>query len=120
MGKYLSEWKINVEPSSLHFVQIFDDGAAVVFDRNTHKMVKYTLDGKLIYSWGTIGDFPGTLWGVHGMATDQEGTTPPGSRRVAKERPCSAGSLRTATPPSAWLCTHWCWCYRRPPLARKL
>ena len=45
----------------------------VVFDRNTHKLVKYDLEGRLIYSWGTIGDFPGTLWGVHGMATDQEG-----------------------------------------------
>jgi len=73
MGKYLREWKINVEPSSLHFIQIGDDGHAVVFDRNTHKLVKYDLDGKLIYSWGTIGDFPGTIWGVHGMATDQEG-----------------------------------------------
>ena len=73
MGNYIQEFKINVEPSSLHFVYIFDDGNPVVFDRNTHKMVKYTLDGKLIYSWGTIGDFPGTLWGVHGMATDQEG-----------------------------------------------
>jgi hypothetical protein len=26
-----------------------------------------------MYSWGTVGDFPGTLWGVNGMATDQEG-----------------------------------------------
>ena len=73
MGKYLSEWKINVAPSSLHFIQIGDDRHAVVFDRNTHKMVKYDLEGHLVYSWGTIGEFPGTLWGVHGMATDQEG-----------------------------------------------
>jgi hypothetical protein len=72
-GKYLSEWKFNVTPSSMHFVQIGDDRAAVVFDRNTHKMLKYDLEGHLIYGWGTIGDFPGTLWGVHGMATDQEG-----------------------------------------------
>ena len=43
------------------------------FDRNTHKMLKYDLDGRLIYSWGTVGDFPGTLWGVHGISTDQEG-----------------------------------------------
>jgi len=72
-GKYLREWKIDANPSSLHFIQIGDDGHAVVFDRNTHKLVKYDLDGRLIYSWGTIGDFPGTIWGVHGMATDQEG-----------------------------------------------
>jgi len=72
-GNYLDEWKINVSPSSLHFIQIGDDGHAVVFDRNTHKLVKYDLEGRLIYSWGTVGTFPGTLWGVHGMATDQEG-----------------------------------------------
>jgi hypothetical protein len=72
-GKYLSEWKITVRPSSLHFVVIGDDRKLVTFDRLTHKMLKYELDGRLIYSWGTQGDFPGTLWGVHGMATDQEG-----------------------------------------------
>jgi hypothetical protein len=72
-GKYLSEWKITVRPSSLHYVVIGDDRKLVTFDRNTHKMLKYELDGRLIYSWGTLGDFPGTLWGVHGMATDQEG-----------------------------------------------
>ncbi|MDG2090275.1 MAG: hypothetical protein P8J61_04085 [Gammaproteobacteria bacterium] len=72
-GNYLSEWSINVSPSSLHFIQIGADGHAVVFDRNTHKMLKYDLEGRLIYSWGTIGNFPGTLWGVHGISTDQEG-----------------------------------------------
>jgi DNA-binding beta-propeller fold protein YncE len=72
-GKHLSEWKIAVSPSSLHFVQIGADRTLVTFDRNTHKMLKYDLDGRLLYSWGTVGDFPGTLWGVHGMSTDQEG-----------------------------------------------
>jgi peptidylamidoglycolate lyase len=72
-GKYLSEWKIAVSPSSLHFVQIGADRTLATFDRNTHKMLKYGLDGRLLYAWGTVGDFPGTLWGVHGMSTDQEG-----------------------------------------------
>src|SRR6266853_1846274 len=72
-GKYLSEWRIAVRPSSLHYVVIGEDRKLVTFDRLTHKMLKYELDGRLIYSWGTIGDFPGTLWGVHGMSTDQEG-----------------------------------------------
>jgi len=72
-GKYLSEWKVGVSPSSLHFVQIGADRALVTFDRNTHKMLKYDLDGRLLYAWGTVADFPGTLWGVHGMSTDQEG-----------------------------------------------
>jgi NHL repeat len=72
-GKYLSEWKTAVKPSSLHFVQIGADRTVASFDRLTHKMLKYDLDGRLIYAWGTVGDFPGTLWGVHGMSTDQEG-----------------------------------------------
>jgi DNA-binding beta-propeller fold protein YncE len=72
-GKYLSEWKITVRPSSLHYVWIGADRKLVAFDRLTHKMLKYELDGRLIYSWGTLGDFPGTLWGVHGMSVDQEG-----------------------------------------------
>jgi hypothetical protein len=72
-GKYLSEWKIAVRPSSLHLIQIGQDRTLVTFDRNTHKMLKYDLDGRLLYSWGTVGDFPGTLWGVHGISTDQEG-----------------------------------------------
>ena len=72
-GKYLSEWKVAVSPSSLHFVQIGADRALVTFDRNTLKMLKYDLDGRLLYAWGTVADFPGTLWGVHGMSTDQEG-----------------------------------------------
>jgi len=72
-GKYLSEWKITVRPSSLHYVWIGADRKLVAFDRLTHKMLKYELDGRLIYSWGTLGNFPGTLWGVHGMSVDQEG-----------------------------------------------
>lgn len=72
-GKYLSEWKIAVSPSSLHMVEIGADRTVATFDRNTHKMLKYDLDGRLIYSWGTVGDFPGTVWGVHGISTDQEG-----------------------------------------------
>jgi hypothetical protein len=73
-GNYLSEWRIKTRPSSLHFVQIGEDRTVATFDRNTHKMLKYDLDGRLIYAWGTVGDlFPGTVWGVHGMSTDQEG-----------------------------------------------
>src|SRR5262245_15184053 len=72
-GKYLSEWKINVSPSSLHLLHIGADRKLSTFDRNTHKVLRYELDGRLIYSWGTQGTFPGTVWGVHGMSTDQEG-----------------------------------------------
>ena len=36
-------------------------------------MLKYDLDGNFLYSWGTWGDFPGGMWGVHGFSVDQEG-----------------------------------------------
>ena len=72
-GKYVSEWRISVRPSNFHLIQIGQDRTMVAFDRNTNKMLKYDLDGRLLYAWGTVGDFPGTLWGVHGISTDQEG-----------------------------------------------
>ena len=27
--------------------------------------------GHLLYAWGTPGDFPGSLWGVHGMSVEE-------------------------------------------------
>ncbi|MEQ1757225.1 MAG: hypothetical protein ABL986_02825 [Vicinamibacterales bacterium] len=107
-GTYLSEWKIAVSPSSLHFVQIGADRKLVTFDRNTHKMLKYELDGRLIYSWGTVSDFPGTLWGVHGMSTDQEGNlyvAEVDAGRFQKFRPrpgANSATLVSAPVYSAW------------------
>jgi sugar lactone lactonase YvrE len=72
-GQYQSEWAIKQRPSSLHLIQIGDDGHLVTFDQGTQRMLKYDLDGRLIYSWGTAADLPGSLWGVHGIATDQQG-----------------------------------------------
>jgi hypothetical protein len=72
-GQYQSEWAIKQRPSSLHLIQIGQDRQIVTFDQGTQKMLKYDLDGRLIYAWGTAADLPGSLWGVHGIATDQEG-----------------------------------------------
>jgi DNA-binding beta-propeller fold protein YncE len=72
-GQYLSEWAIKQRPSSLHLIQIGDDGHIITFDQGTQKMLKYDLEGRLIYGWGTVADMPGSLWGVHGISTDQEG-----------------------------------------------
>jgi hypothetical protein len=84
--------EIAVSPSSLHFVQIGADRAAVTFDRNTHKMLKYDLDGRLLYAWGTVADFPGTLWGVHGMSTTRKATST--SRRWTPAVSRSSGPAR--------------------------
>jgi hypothetical protein len=72
-GQYLSEWGLATRQSSIHLIQIGQDRHIVAFDQGTQKMLKFDLDGRLIYSWGTAADLPGSLWGVHGIATDQDG-----------------------------------------------
>jgi DNA-binding beta-propeller fold protein YncE len=72
-GKYLSEWRINADPSSLHLLYIGQDHMVWTFDRSTNKMVQYDQQGHLKYAWGTMGAFPGGLWGVHGMSVDSDG-----------------------------------------------
>src|SRR5215471_3323263 len=72
-GKYLYEWRIHAEPSSLHLLYIGSGHTLWTFDRSTNKMLEYDLQGNLLYSWGVMGEFAGGLWGVHGMSADQEG-----------------------------------------------
>ena len=59
--------------SDVHMFIITSDRFLWAADRGTSKLVKYSLDGKFLYSWGVWGDFPGAFWGVHGMSVDQEG-----------------------------------------------
>jgi hypothetical protein len=73
-GKYLNEWRYGPRPpSDVHLFIIDGNRYLWAFDRGTSKMIKYDLEGRFLYSWGTWGDFPGAFWGVHGMASDQEG-----------------------------------------------
>ncbi len=89
-GQYQSEFGITARPSSIHLIQIGQDRNIVAFDQGTQKMLKYDLDGRLLYAWGTAADLPGSLWGVHGIATDQEGnlyTAEVNAGRFQKFRP---------------------------------
>jgi DNA-binding beta-propeller fold protein YncE len=72
-GKYLDEWRFGDTPSDVHLFNITADGYLWAADRGTNKILKYSLDGQFLYSWGTWGDFPGGMWGVHGMSVDEEG-----------------------------------------------
>ncbi|MBI4888628.1 MAG: hypothetical protein HY824_16140 [Acidobacteria bacterium] len=71
-GKFLDQWSFGTEPSDVHLFEIYD-GYLWAFDRGTSKMLKYSLNGNFMYSWGTWGDFPGGFWGVHGFSLDQDG-----------------------------------------------
>jgi peptidylamidoglycolate lyase len=72
-GKFLYQWHVADSPSDIHLVYIGADRNLWAFDRGTSKFIKYDLDGHLLYAWGTWGDFPGGLWGVHGFSVDQDG-----------------------------------------------
>ena len=72
-GKYLREWSFGPPPSDIHLFIITADRYLWAADRGTSKMLKYDLDGNFLYAWGTWGDFPGGMWGVHGLSVDQNG-----------------------------------------------
>jgi len=89
-GKYLYEWSFGQDPSDIHLLYISADRYLWAVDRGTSKVLKYDLDGHFLYSWGTWGDFPGGMWGVHGISVDQEGNfyvAEVDSGRVQKFRP---------------------------------
>jgi hypothetical protein len=44
-----------------------------VADGRTQKFLKFDLRGKLLFAWGTFGQFPGGFWGVHQFSVDREG-----------------------------------------------
>jgi DNA-binding beta-propeller fold protein YncE len=72
-GKHLYEWSLGEEPSDIHLIYIGADRYLWAYDRGTSKMLKYDLEGHLLYTWGTWGDFSGGFWGVHGFSVDQDG-----------------------------------------------
>ena len=89
-GKYLYEWSPGEDPSDIHLLYIGADRTLWAFDRGTSKMLKYDLEGHVLYSWGIWGDFPGGFWAVHGFSVDQEGNfylAEVDSGRVQKFRP---------------------------------
>ena len=49
--------------SDIHMFIITSDRFLWAADRGTSKLVKYSLDGKFLYSWGVWGEFPGALLG---------------------------------------------------------
>jgi len=73
-GKFVRMWKFGgPDPVNMHFVHIDADRKVWVFDNAVQKLAQFDLNGHLIYSWGSVGNFPGALWGVHGISVDQDG-----------------------------------------------
>ena len=72
-GEFLDDWIVGRDPSNIHLIIIDSNRNLWAYDRGTHKVLKYDLDGNFLYQFGTFGNFPGGFWGVHGMTVDQEG-----------------------------------------------
>ena len=74
-GTFLDQWSYGVAGTSeAHSILMGGDRALWVVDRTSSKMVKYDLEGHLLYSWRVAGpSFPGGFWGVHQASVDQEG-----------------------------------------------
>ena len=69
-GKFLDQWPNIPHP---YFLYMSEDQHLWVCDGLTHKILKFDLDGNLLYSWGTFGRMPGFLWGPHQLSVDRAG-----------------------------------------------
>ena len=69
-GKFLDVWPNVRRP---YYIYMSQDQHLWVSDGITQKFTKFDLTGKLLYSWGTFGAFPGGFWGVHQFSVDSEG-----------------------------------------------
>jgi hypothetical protein len=71
-GKFIEQWPFST-PSSVNCLYIGADRKVWAFEDTTAKVVEYDSDGHLLYAWGTLGDWPGGLFNMHGASVDQEG-----------------------------------------------
>src|ERR1700674_1867740 len=71
-GKFLDQWPF-AQPSSVNFLYISADRQLWAFDDTTSKIVRFDMQGHLLYAWGALGDYPGGLFNIHGASVDQEG-----------------------------------------------
>jgi sugar lactone lactonase YvrE len=69
-GKFLDMWPNIRQP---YHIEMSADQYLWVADGVSNKFLKYDLNGKLLYSWGTYGTFPGAFWGVHQFSVDSDG-----------------------------------------------
>ena len=70
-GKFLDVWPDVPLPYSF---LMSDDQHLWSASGQTQKFTKYDLNGRLLFSWGTFGAFPGGFWGVHQFHVDSEGS----------------------------------------------
>ena len=107
-GKVVDTWPVG-NPAGLQFLVVAGDRSGVWgFTDTAAKIVKWDFNGRLLYSWGVMGDFPGAFLNMHGASTDQEGNlyvAEVGNGRLQKFRPrAGANKAFMVGPPlyAAW------------------
>ena len=71
-GRFLDQFSTG-GPSTPQVLYLSADKHLWIVDNDTSKVVKYDMDGRYQYSWGSRGEWPGALWNVHGISVDPEG-----------------------------------------------
>jgi peptidylglycine monooxygenase len=89
-GMFIDQWPVG-EQTNLQFLIVPADRSGVWgFADRVSKVVKWDFEGRLLYSWGVLGDLPGTFLNMHGASVDQEGNlyiAEVGNGRAQKFRP---------------------------------
>ena len=100
-GKFLDQWPNIRDPWDIHIAS--DQRSVWVADGAANKFLKFDKSGHLLYSWGTFGQFPGGLWGVHQFSVDSEGnlyTAEAFGGRAEKFRPKPGADPAKVIPPA--------------------
>ena len=107
-GTFVDQWPVGAR-TGLQFLIIPADRSGVWgFTNTANRIVKWGLDGTLLYAWGALGDFPGGFLNMHGASVDQEGNlyvVEVGGGRIQKFRPrAGANPAYLVGPPvyAAW------------------
>src|SRR3970282_1953661 len=89
-GKPVDQWSVGAQTNLQFLIVPADRSGAWGFPHTTPKSAKWDCSGRLRYSWGVLGDFPGAFFNMHGASVDQEGNlyvAEVGGGRVQKFRP---------------------------------
>jgi hypothetical protein len=73
-GKFLDQWYLGDGPTATYHIMMAADQHLWMSDgHGNFHFYKYDLNGKLLYSWGTMTPEAGGLWGTHQFSVDQDG-----------------------------------------------
>jgi hypothetical protein len=71
-GKFLDQWYLGPYATIYH-MYIDADQKYIWMSDTRGLMLKYDLNGNMLYSWGAWGTRPGEMWGVHQFGVDSAG-----------------------------------------------